>query len=130
MLTCACSKVIVPPFLLIGFKYIFPWKTVVAATIFNNIPMLLTLADEWVLLHFSTPTIYDSSWKNAAESFTVALTLTLEGYKSAINSADGWMPISFEKTLPVTIGKAWPIKDFTAPHKSWAWGCRTEKPAT
>ena len=28
--------------------------------------------------------IDDSSWKNAAESFTVALTLTLGGYKSAI----------------------------------------------
>ena len=125
-------KLLSLPFFSLASNIFFPWKTVVAATIFNNIPMLLTLADEWVLLHFSTspPPIYDSSWKNAAESFTVALTLTLEGYKSAINSADGWMPISFEKTLPVTIGKAWPIKDFTAPHKSWAWGCRTEKPAT
>ena len=28
--------------------------------------------------------IDDSSWKNAAESFTIALTLTLRGYKSAI----------------------------------------------
>ena len=28
--------------------------------------------------------IDDSSWKNAAESFTVALTLTLGGYESAI----------------------------------------------
>ena len=32
-----------------------------------------------VLLHFRTPSIVidDSSWKNAAECFTVALTLTL-----------------------------------------------------
>ena len=41
------------------------------------------------LLHFRTPppcpiVIDDSSWKNAAESFTVALTLTLGGYESAI----------------------------------------------
>ena len=38
------------------------------------------------LLHFRTPLIVidDSSWKNTAESFTVALTLTLGGYKSAI----------------------------------------------
>ena len=38
------------------------------------------------LLHFRTPPIVidDSSWKNAAESFTVALTLTLGGYESAI----------------------------------------------
>ena len=28
--------------------------------------------------------IDDSSWKNAAESFTIALTLTLGGYESAI----------------------------------------------
>ena len=36
-----------------------------------------------VLLHFRTPPIVidDSSWKNAAESFTVALTLTLGGTK-------------------------------------------------
>ena len=35
------------------------------------------------LLHFCTPPIVidDSSWKNAAESFTVALTLTLGGTK-------------------------------------------------
>ena len=40
-----------------------------------------------MLLHFHTPppiVIDDSSWKNAAESFTVALTLTLGGYESAI----------------------------------------------
>ena len=38
------------------------------------------------LLHFRTPPIVidDSSWKNAAESFTVTLTLTLGGYESAI----------------------------------------------
>ena len=37
------------------------------------------------LLHFRTPPIViDDSWKNAAESFTVALTLTLGGYESAI----------------------------------------------
>ena len=39
------------------------------------------------LLHFPTPPhilIEDSSWKNTAESFTVALTLSLGGYKSAI----------------------------------------------
>ena len=38
------------------------------------------------LLHFRTPPIVidDSSWKNAAESFTVALTLPLGGYESAI----------------------------------------------
>ena len=42
------------------------------------------------LLHFRTsppPTpivIDESSWKNAAESFTVALTLTIGGYESAI----------------------------------------------
>ena len=37
-------------------------------------------------MHFRTPPIVidDSSWKNAAESFTVALTLTLGGYESAI----------------------------------------------
>ena len=40
------------------------------------------------LLHFRTPPIVidDSSWKNVAESFTVALTLTLGGYESAIAS--------------------------------------------
>ena len=40
------------------------------------------------LLHFLTPprpiVIDDSSWKNVAESFTIALTLTLGEYKSAI----------------------------------------------
>ena len=41
------------------------------------------------LLHSPPPVprpivIDDSSWKNAAESFTVALTLTLGGYESAI----------------------------------------------
>ena len=43
--------------------------------------------DVLALLHFRTPPIVidDSSWKNAAESFTVALTLTLGGgYESAI----------------------------------------------
>ena len=40
------------------------------------------------LLHFRTPLIVidDSSLKNAAESFTVALTLTLGGYESAIKN--------------------------------------------
>ena len=33
--------------------------------------------------------IDDSSWKNVAESFTVALTLTLGGYKSAIAPVQG-----------------------------------------
>ena len=37
------------------------------------------------------PPYDDSSWKNAAESFTVALSLTLEGYESAI------APISWSK---------------------------------
>ena len=40
-----------------------------------------------VLLHFRTSPriiIDDSSWKNSAESFAVALTLTLMGYESAI----------------------------------------------
>ena len=39
-----------------------------------------------VLLHFRTPHIVidDSSRKNVAESFTVALTLALGGHKSAI----------------------------------------------
>ena len=39
-----------------------------------------------VLLHFRPPPILIdySSWKNAAESFTVALTLSLGGYESAI----------------------------------------------
>ena len=42
---------------------------------------------ENALLHFRTPPIVidDSSLKNTAESFTIALTLTLGGgYKSAI----------------------------------------------
>ena len=30
------------------------------------------------------PIVIDDSWKNAAESFTVAQTLTLGGYESAI----------------------------------------------
>ena len=47
------------------------------------------------LLHFRTPlpiVIDDSSWKNAAESVIVALTLTLGGYESAIapDSMCGW----------------------------------------
>ena len=48
--------------------------------------LLLTRFDISALLHFRTPRIVidDSSWKNAAESFTVALTLTLGGYESAI----------------------------------------------
>ena len=37
------------------------------------------------LLYPPSPIVIDdSSWKNAAESFTVALTLTLGGYESAI----------------------------------------------
>ena len=40
------------------------------------------------LLHFRTPpppiVIDDSSWENVAESFTIALTLTLGGYESGI----------------------------------------------
>ena len=41
--------------------------------------------------------IDDSSWKNAAESFTVALTLTLGGYESAIAPIKcvNW-PVPFE----------------------------------
>ena len=44
------------------------------------------LRKKLALLHFRTPPIItdDSSWKNAAESFAVALTLTLGGYESAI----------------------------------------------
>ena len=44
------------------------------------------LVNKTALLHFRTPpfVIDDSLWKNAAESFTVALTLTLGGYESAI----------------------------------------------
>ena len=39
-----------------------------------------------IALSYPPPPIVidDSSWKNAAESFTVALTLTLGGYESAI----------------------------------------------
>ena len=37
-----------------------------------------------VALSYPPIVIDDSSWKNAAESFTVALTLTLGGYESAI----------------------------------------------
>ena len=42
----------------------------------------------WRFCTFVPPPIVidDSSWKNAAESFTVALTLTLGGYESAIAS--------------------------------------------
>ena len=44
------------------------------------------LRENTALLHFRTPpfVIDDSSWKNVVESFTVALTLTLGGYESAI----------------------------------------------
>ena len=64
-----------------------------------------------MLLHFRiTPffafVIDDSSWKNAAESFTVALTLTLGGvqkYNSAKNSLAAtlfgfWLLIFFKKS--------------------------------
>ena len=46
----------------------------------------MVLVVKMALLHFRTPSIVtdDSSWKNAAECFTVALTLTLGGYESAI----------------------------------------------
>ena len=37
-----------------------------------------------IALSFPPIVIDNSSWKNAAESFTVALTLTLGGYESAI----------------------------------------------
>ena len=37
-----------------------------------------------IALSYPPIVIDDSSWKNAAESFTVALTLTLGGYESAI----------------------------------------------
>ena len=38
-----------------------------------------------IALSYPPPIVIDdSSWKNAAESFTVALTLTLGGYESAI----------------------------------------------
>ena len=49
--------------------------------------------EKLMLLHFCTPlpplppiVIDDSSWKNAAEIFTIALTLTLGAYESAIAS--------------------------------------------
>ena len=53
--------------------------------------LLKTLQEDLLeLLHFRTPPIVidDSSWKNAAESFTVALTLTLRGGVRKCNSAD------------------------------------------
>ena len=38
-----------------------------------------------IALSYPPPIVIDdSSWKNAAESFAVALTLTLGGYESAI----------------------------------------------
>ena len=37
-----------------------------------------------IALSYPPIVIDDSSWKNAAESFTVALTLTLGGYEIAI----------------------------------------------
>ena len=37
-----------------------------------------------IALSYPPIVIDDSSWKNAAESFAVALTLTLGGYESAI----------------------------------------------
>ena len=37
-----------------------------------------------IALSYPPIVIDDSSWKNVAESFTVALTLTLGGYESAI----------------------------------------------
>ena len=52
-----------------------------------NSEIYFPILSETTLLHFRTPppiVIDDSSWKNAAESFTVALTLTLGGYESAI----------------------------------------------
>ena len=51
---------------------------------------LILLTCQTRTLLFRTPpplfVIDDSSWKNAAESLTVALTLTLGGYESAIVS--------------------------------------------
>ena len=54
------------------------------------------------LLHFRTPLIVidDSSWKNAAESFTVALTLTLRGVRKC-NSAD-FSVLNFDIILNLT----------------------------
>ena len=48
--------------------------------IYASLPMS-SVCVSLALLHFRTPPIVidDSSWKNAAESFTVALTLTLGG---------------------------------------------------
>ena len=37
-----------------------------------------------IALSYPPIVIDESSWKNAAESFTVALTLTIGGYESAI----------------------------------------------
>ena len=45
--------------------------------------MYFGTGEKLALLHFRIVIDY-SSWKNAAESFTVALTLTLGGYESAI----------------------------------------------
>ena len=58
--------------------------------------------DVLALLHFRTPPIVidDSSWKNAAESFTVALTLTLGGVRKC-NSA-GISTCYFFNTLEVS----------------------------
>ena len=39
---------------------------------------------QWINSLYPPFVINDSSWKNAAESFTVSLTLTLGGYESAI----------------------------------------------
>ena len=45
----------------------------------------IVYSERKALLHFRSPpiVIYDSSWKNAAESLAVALTLTLGEYESA-----------------------------------------------
>ena len=52
----------------------------------NSLLVVLYCLQFWALLHFCTPLLLlmTPSWKNAAESFTVALTLTLGGYESAI----------------------------------------------
>ena len=72
------------------------------------------------LLHFRTPPIVidDSSWKNTAESFAVALTLTLGGYESAIapikvTPSDQSYPIWFRissKKLIITYRKGIELK--------------------
>ena len=59
-----------------------------------NYPFSIVLTITWnpgaISLSYPLPppplpiVIDDSSWKNAAESFNVALTLTLGGYESAI----------------------------------------------